>query len=110
SPTADFTMNPNPALALQDVYFTDESVGNQLSSWVWSFGDGQNGYGQSSTHGYNTGGVYTVTLSVTDINNCKDTATRLISVALLPVLPTGFSPNGDGENDSFIIRGGPFKT
>ncbi len=110
SPTADFTMNPNPALALQDVYFTDESVGNQLSSWVWSFGDGQNGYGQSSTHGYNTGGVYTVILTVTDINNCKDTATRLISVALLPVLPTGFSPNGDGENDIFIIRGGPFKT
>ena len=26
-----------------------------------------------------------------------------------PVLPTGFTPNSDGENDVFWIRGGPFE-
>lgn len=27
----------------------------------------------------------------------------------MPVLPTGFTPNNDGENDIFLIRGGPFE-
>ena len=110
SPTADFSMNPNPALALQEVVFTDQSVGNQISDWYWNFGDGEGDNIQNTLHGYELGGVYYVTLTVTDANNCKDTITKVISVALLPVLPTGFSPNGDGENDVFIIRGGPFKT
>ena len=110
SPTADFTMNPNPALALQDVVFTDQSTGNQLSGWLWNFGDGEVDNTQNPVHDFDNGGVYSVTLTVSDINNCKDTITKIISVALLPVLPTGFTPNGDGENDVFIIRGGPFKT
>ncbi|MES2798529.1 MAG: PKD domain-containing protein [Bacteroidota bacterium] len=110
APQADFTMNPNPALVLENVNFTDQSTGNQLVGWFWDFGDGQGDNSQNTIHNYANGGDYEVALIVTDINGCVDTAYRDLSIALLPVLPTGFSPNGDNENDVFIIRGGPFKS
>lgn len=110
APTADFVINPNPALALENVYFTDASTGNQLVDWYWNFGDGEGDNNQNSVHNYSNGGNFPITLIVTDINGCEDTLTKNLSIALLPVLPTGFTPNGDNENDVFIIRGGPFKS
>jgi gliding motility-associated-like protein len=111
SPTADFTVNPNPALVLTPVNFTDESFGdNPLVSWYWDFGDGEADNAQNTVHSYETGGDYPVTLTVTDDIGCQGVKTITVSLSLLPVLPTGFTPNGDGENDVFIIRGGPFQT
>lgn len=110
SPTANFTANPNPAIVGQDINFTDGSTGTNLNNWYWNYGDGSANNQQNSTHSYESGGAYTVILTVTDANNCYDTVSQVISIELLPVLPSGFTPNGDGENDVFIIRGGPFKT
>ncbi len=109
-PDADFSITPNPALVLEDVHFVDESNGNGINDWLWFFGDGQGSNLQNPIYSYDLGGDYYVTLEVTDSLGCQDTITKLISIALLPVLPTGFSPNGDGENDIFIIRGGAFKS
>ena len=65
SPIANFSINPNPALALQDVVFTDESTGNQLNNWYWNFGDGEASNNQNPIHDYNTGGIYTVIFVLT---------------------------------------------
>lgn len=110
SPFADFNYNPSPALLNEEVEFTDVSQGNPIDTWYWDFGDGQADNSQNPDHNYSIGGTFDVLLEITDINGCIDTMIRPIVIALPPVLPTGFSPNGDGENDRYIIRGGPFKS
>lgn len=107
-PTSDFSMLPNPALVLEDVTFTDQSSGSAITNWIWSFGDESGGNNQTEIHNYSDGGTYTVTLTVTDVNGCMNTNDKELTIELLPVLPTGFTPNGDGENDVLTIRGGPF--
>jgi len=49
------------------------------------------------------GGVDTIEYRICDLNGCS-TAIVTITVDLLNI-PTGFSPNGDGFNDTFFIKG-----
>jgi len=109
APVADFSFTPNPALVLEEVYFTDLSTGNQIGFWDWEFGDSQGSNVQNPSHNYSEGGDYEITLYVTDALGCEDSTSKVITIALPPVLPTGFTPTGDGQNDVFWIRGGPFK-
>lgn len=108
APNADFTYTPNPAMVQENVLLLDQSTGNNIYQWYWEFGDGEGSNAQNPNHEYEDGGEYTIFLIVTDQNGCIDTVSQQIIIALPPVLPTGFSPNGDNENDVFIIRGGPF--
>lgn len=108
-PNANFTVNPDPALVNQSITFTDVTP-EDIVSWQWLFGDGEGDNVEITQHSYDNGGTYTVSLKVTDSLGCVDTVSRVISIALMPVLPTGFTPNGDGQNDVFIIRGGPFQS
>lgn len=108
APDADFNFAPNPAMVLENIDFLDVSTGVGINQWFWEFGDGEANNVQNPTYEYSEGGEYTISLVVTDSNGCADTTFRNISIALPPVVPSGFTPNGDGENDVFLIRGGPF--
>ena len=83
----EYLMTPNPSydplLIVSDIYVSpssylqssqqtvnfydmSESYYDNITSWVWDFGDGNYSYTQNTSHIYAADGVYTVTLNVTD--------------------------------------------
>lgn len=63
--------------------------GGNIVSWAWDFGDpssGVNNFSNLSTpqHIYSTPGIYTVTLLVTNFNNCTGTITKTINTGTAP--------------------------
>jgi PKD repeat protein len=59
--TADITQGAAPLT----VQFTDQSTGNPLS-WKWAFGDGDSSLVQNPLHVYQSSGVYSVKLTISD--------------------------------------------
>ncbi len=50
-------------------------------TYAWAFGDGTTTTQQQPTHVYATTGIYTVTLAITDANNCVANVTKLVDFA-----------------------------
>ena len=73
-PVASFTGSPRNGSIPLSVQFTDQST-NIPSTWLWTFGDGENSTVQNPAHTYTTAGLYTVNL--TAINSAgSDTKTE----------------------------------
>ncbi len=108
-PNAEFGMTNNPTVAQEPVYYSDFSTATgSIVTWLWNFGDETTGSGPAPVHSYANGGVYYVTLTIVDEQGCSDTTRKVIEVNLIPQVPTGFTPNGDGSNDRLYVKGGPF--
>jgi len=65
APIASFTALPTNIIVGQSVQFTDQST-NTPTIWSWDFGDGGTSTIKSPLHTYNTPGIYTVELTVTN--------------------------------------------
>ena len=78
---ANFTLSPaNPDAGFR-VNFSGSAMGGiQPYKYMWSFGDGDGGMGQTIQHVYATVGSYTVSLRVIDAFGQTDTTSQAISV------------------------------
>lgn len=106
-PTANFSFAPfEPIVPETNVTFTDLSSGMNLD-YLWDFDGLGSSTLQNPQHQFpiNDGGVYPVTLTVTNEGGCSDAVTRnvIIKNPLSIYIPNSFSPNGDGYNDEFSI-------
>ena len=71
------------------VNFSDSTTSNDpITSYNWSFGDGNTSTLQNPTHNYSAPGLYTVQLTVQTQNGCSDTFTRtnIIKVVQRPLI------------------------
>jgi gliding motility-associated-like protein len=82
--------------------FTNRS--DQAISYHWSFGDGTTSSEKNPQHLYQQKGTYNVTLEATNVYNCTTVQTMPVQIDRKYNLfaPTGFTPNGDDVNDSWM--------
>lgn len=64
------------------VSFQDNSTGNEPFDYYWDFGNGEVSELKDPIASYQGYGMYNVSLSVTDINGCRNTKTKVNHVAL----------------------------
>ena len=73
----------------------DSDIGDSISSYEWTFGDGCNGNGVSHSHTYSSEGRYNVTLTVTDSHGSQTSETTYADITVA----TGGGNGGNTGND-----------
>ena len=75
-PEASFEESAHEFGETESVTFNDTSTSHDaLVSWLWDFGDGETSTEEDPTHTYANDGVYTVNLTVWDVDGNSDYAT-----------------------------------
>ncbi len=83
--------------------FTNNSLG--ANSYTWSTNDGATSTSTNPSFDFTKAGTYTITLAASN-GTCTDTYTLEITVeGALGIIPELVTPNGDGKNDLFEIKG-----
>jgi PKD repeat protein len=115
SPIASINLSDSVGCDSLSVVFTDNSTGTPLpNAWDWDFGNGFTSSDQNpnGTQFYPSPNNYTVSLTVTNSENCSNTTTTPVDVYLTPT--PGFTATqvcagelGDFTDTSFSSLGDP---
>jgi PKD repeat protein len=95
-PVTNFNRSVSSACIGDTVTFTNMTP--DVVSSVWFFGDGSSSTTLHGLHVYSASGVYTVTLTVTDIHGCHDTLLRPGYITINPSPVASFT-----MSDSFAV-------
>lgn len=103
-PVAGFNYTPDPNDDYK-IIFLNASI-NPVSN-SWDFADGASSVDMHPDHVYADSGSYNVKLMIQDNNGCVDTVSNIVWVNpdLRVLIPSAFTPNGDGLNDVWEISG-----
>jgi gliding motility-associated-like protein len=95
-PVADFAL-PTVCLPGGLAQFNDGSTfppGETITGWDWDFGDGSpHGTVQNPSHTYSGAGPYTVILTVTTVNGCTNSVTKILTPYPEPQAAFNYSPD-----------------
>ncbi|MFT3846839.1 MAG: PKD domain-containing protein [Lacibacter sp.] len=105
-PTAGFFYNPNPSQENTPTRFTSTASADVVK-WFWDFGDGDTSSLRDPVHQYIKPAINVVCQTVTNSDGCQDSVCIPVESIINVVndLPSAFTPNGDGVNDVFMVRG-----
>jgi len=108
---ANIDANPLSGTVPLDVTLDGSSSTEAILSYLWNFGDGGSGHQTIENNIYNNLGNYTVQLIVSD-GICSDTTSITIDAfgKSTLLIPNVFTPNGDGHNDIFTVKGSNLKS
>jgi gliding motility-associated-like protein len=103
APVASFSANPTSGIAPLTVDFTNGST--NATSYIWTFGDGNNSILSDPSNTFTSTGSYTVIL-IASSGSCVDTAEETVVVYddFSLIIPNIFTPNGDNSNDNFTMK------
>jgi gliding motility-associated-like protein len=108
SDTVWVIVTPQPTAAFQNsegfqgdvISFTDLSTPQLgITSWEWSFGNGDVSGVQNPQYTFADTGTYSVNLIVTTSNGCADTVSKDLIIEEIFEIPNVLTPNNDGLND-----------
>lgn len=88
-PVLSFSANATEVLELVSLQFTDSSTpgSGTISAWLWNFGDGSSSTLQNPSHAYQSAGLYSVSLTVTNSFNASSSLTRTDYIHILLRVP-----------------------
>jgi gliding motility-associated-like protein len=112
-PVASFSMSPQPTTILQtEVSFKDESEG-RITRWEWNFAGYDTSMKRNPKYLFpdEEEGTYPVRLDVYSDLGCADDTIRVVGInaEYYLYIPTSFTPNGDGKNDTWKPLGVGFE-
>lgn len=111
-PIADFIIpiRDTNAISLSEATFLFENTTQNGFRYLWDFGDGSARVpSENPTHTYSMQGTYTISLIAYNRSGdqCADTTSQIIRILddFHLYFPTAFSPNNDGSNDRYKLKG-----